>query len=414
MVWLAPGAPVPFRLVSIEPLPADAAACAPAERAIGGVVYAQAAARASTTLDLTPIRTVEDDAATFSGVAVDPVRDEIILQDENLFQIRVYRRLANTPREALMTEPKRIIEGPKTQIEFNCGLYVDPKTGEIYSVNNDTTDTMVIFGPDAEGDTAPARKLHTPHGTYGIAVDEVNAEMLFSVEHDNAIVTYRKNAKDEEPPLRLIQGDQTGLADPHGIAVDPARNWIFVANHGSTHRVSADLGPPSRPNWPLTRGYAVPGSGRLLPPSITVYERTARGDAKPLRVIEGAATRLNWPGQMYFDATHDELFVANDGDHSILVFRGTDSGNATPIRVIKGAKTGLANPTGVWVDVAHQEVVVSNMSNHSATVYARDANGDVAPLRTIRAAPLGKKALAIGNPGAVAYDTTRDELLVPN
>ena len=25
-----------------------------------------------------------------------------------------------------------------------------------------------------------------------------------------------------------------------------------------------------------------------------------------------------------------------------------------------------------------------------------------------------KKALAIGNPGAVAYDSTRDEILVPN
>jgi len=38
----------------------------------------------------------------------------------------------------------------------------------------------------------------------------------------------------------------------------------------------------------------------------------------------------------------------------------------------------------------------------------------VPPLRTIRSAPLGKQALAIGNPGAVAYDTKRDEILVPN
>ena len=42
------------------------------------------------------------------------------------------------------------------------------------------------------------------------------------------------------------------------------------------------------------------------------------------------------------------------------------------------------------------------------------ADGDVAPLRTIRAAPLGKRALAIGNPGAVGYDSKRDEILVPN
>jgi DNA-binding beta-propeller fold protein YncE len=239
--------------------------------------------------------------------------------------------------------------------------------------------------------------------------------MFFSVEHDNAVVVFRKDAKDEERPIGLIQGDRTGLADPHGIALDTSRGLIFVANHGSTHRVRADLGPlPEIPNWPLTRGYAVPGSGTLEPPSITVYARTARGDAAPVRVVTGAATQLNWPAQMFFDHGRNELFVANDGGHSVLVFSGDASGNAAPIRVIKGARTGLANPTGVWVDTVHDEVVVSNMGNHSATVYARTAAGDVAPLRSIKAAPAGKTALAIGNPGAVAYDSTRDQLLVPN
>src|SRR4029453_8063126 len=103
-------------------------------------------------------------------------------------------------------------------------------------------------------------------------------------------------------------------------------------------------------NWPLTRGYAVAGSGALVAPSITVYERTLRGDGKPLRSISGPATRLNWPAQIFFDRAHDELFVANDGDDSLLVFSGTATGNAAPIRIIKGPKTGLANPTGIWVD----------------------------------------------------------------
>jgi DNA-binding beta-propeller fold protein YncE len=416
LVWTAPGGGDPFRLVSIEPLPVmDGTECEWSPPGlIGTVAYAQSRPPSSRVLDPKPIRAIQDDAPTFSAVAVDPVRDEIVLQDENLFQIRVYKRTANTPPTASMTEPKRVIAGSRTELEFNCGLYVDPKNGDIYSVNNDSTDTLVIFAHDADGNAPPARKLHTPHGTYGIAVDDTNGEMLFSVEHDNAIVAYRKNAADEDQPLRLLQGDHTRLADPHGIAVDAARNWMFVANHGSTHLVRPELGRLSPPNWPLTRSYSVPGSGRSLPPAITVYERTARGDATPLRVIEGPATRLNWPAQISFDAQHDELFVANDGDHSVLVFRGTDSGNAAPIRVIKGAKTGLANPTGVWVDVTHQEVVVSNMGNHSATVYARTADGDVAPLRIVRAAPRGKKALAIGNPGAVAYDSTRDEILVPN
>jgi DNA-binding beta-propeller fold protein YncE len=412
---LAPVDRSPFRLVSIDPLASlDGAACAlPAVGTLGGVAFAQTPA-AATALDLSPVRAVEDSVATFSAVAVDPVRNEIVLQDENLFQIHVYDRTLATPPAAGFSRPKRIIEGPRTEIEFNCGLYIDPKNGDVYSVNNDTSDTLLVFGYGASGNVRPKRTLHTPHGTYAIAVDEASDEMTLTVEHDNAIVVFRKDAKDEDQPIRLIQGDHTGLADPHGIALDTARGLMLVANHGSTHLVRAELGPPAIPNWPLTRGYAVPGSGRLEPPSIAIYPRMARGDAAPVRVITGRATQLNWPGQIFFDQGRDELFVANDGGHSVLVFSGTAGGNAAPIRVIKGPSTGLANPTGVWVDAMHEEVVVSNMGNHSATVYSRTGTGDIRPLRTIRAAPAGKKALAIGNPGAVAYDSTRDQLLVPN
>ena len=69
---------------------------------------------------------------------------------------------------------------------------------------------------------------------------------------------------------------------------------------------------------------------------------------------------------------------------------------------------------GVFVDQKNDELWVSNMGNHRATVYARNANGDVAPKRVIRSAPPEKIAQAIGNPGAVGYDSKREEVLVPN
>ena len=414
------------QLVSVEPMPVVGSAMCewvPASsqtRLVAALRQEQVFAEnandggASIDADRAPVRVIKDTYPTFSAVAVDPVRDEIILQDENLFQIMVFDRRADTPPTATMTEPKRVIGGHRTKVEFNCGLYVDPATGDIYSVNNDTMDTLVIFSREARGDVSPDRELHTPHGTYGIAVDEENQEMFLTVEHDSAVVVYPKMAQGEDDPIRLIQGDHTGLADPHGIAVDPENDWIFVANHGSVHQVREDAENPGRENWPLTRSRAVPGSGKILPPSITVHSRTASGDAAPLRGIQGAQTQLNWPGQIYLDREHGELFVANDGADSILVFRATDSGNVAPLRVLKGSATGLRNPTGVYVDNKNDEVVVSNMGNHSATVYRRTANGNAAPLRTIRSAPLGKVAMAIGNPGGVAYDSKRDELLVPN
>jgi len=431
------------RLVSVQPLPEMGQLCevfppAGQERLIaslqetpppdrnGAVTASVTAAKAALRNvpgNRDPVRTVRDPYASYSAVTVDMARNEIILQDENLFQIMTYDRTANTPASATMTEPKRIISGPKTKVEFNCGLYVDPKSGDIYSIANDTVDTMVVFSRDQKGDVPPARELKTPHRTFGIAVDERTQELFLTVQTPSAVMVYRKLAQGKEPPIRIIEGDHTRLADPHGIGIDTKNKLMYVANHGSVAfsqdgknftRYPAEGGGWHIPDENERRKFMAPGSGKFEPPSITVYPLNAVGDVAPLRTITGPATQLDWPAQMFFDEEHNELFVANDVGDSILVFSANASGNAAPIRAIKGPKTGLKYPTGIFLDTEHQELVIANMGNHSATVYPRAADGDVAPLRTIRGSPAGKQALDIGNPGAVAYDTKRDQILVPN
>ena len=81
---------------------------------------------------------------------------------------------------------------------------------------------------------------------------------------------------------------------------------------------------------------------------------------------------------------------------------------------MKGSKTGLKNPTGVAIDAKNKEIWVSNLGNSSATCYSLNANGDAAPLRTIRSAPAGRKSVKFGKPQAVAYDSKREQYLVPN
>ena len=381
-----------------------------------------AARRASATEDrsqMEPVRWIRDPYAAFSSVAVDPVNDEVILTDENLFQILVYDRTANTPPQARFTEPKRILAGEQTKIEFQCGLYIDPQNGDIYAVNNDTVDTLVIFDRDAQGDVPPTRELYTPHGTFGIAVDERSEEMFLTLQHDSAMVVFRKYADRDESPLRLLQGDATGLADPHGIALDTENRWIFIANHGAVSSRDPNIGGRSREarekeNWPLERRNAVPGSGRSLPPSIVVHSMDAEGNQAPLRMIQGPKTGFNWPTGLAVDEAAGELYVANDIDSSLLVFNVTDNGDVAPKRVIRGPKTQLANPTGVWVDAENNEVWAANFMNHSATVYPLGASGDVEPLRVIRSGPADAPSLGIGNPHPVAYDTRREEILVPN
>ena len=418
------------RLVSYDRLPPEAleecdyqpaAAQLPAlagKIPLRAALLQQRVAAASGLAQRKPERMIRDPYAAYSAVAVDSTHNEVVLTDENLFNILAYDRQANT-RPTSVTDPKRIIGGLNTKIEFQCGLYIDPANGDIYAVNNDTIDTLVIFSRQAIGNVSPDRELHTPHGTFGIAVDEDAKELFLTVQHDNAIVVFNKSAKGTEAPLRVIQGADTGLADPHGMALDPKHNLLYVTNHGSVHEVRLPApGEKKRrvnlPGWPLTRDDAVPGSGKMLPPSITVYAKDAKGDARPVRTIQGPKTQMDWPTGIAVDDSSNEIFIANDGGNSMLVFDASASGDVAPLRVLKGAKSLISNPTGVYLDQKAKELWVSNFGNHTAAVYSPTAQGDTAPLRVIRSAPPSQPVPGMGNPHPIAYDTKREEILVPN
>jgi DNA-binding beta-propeller fold protein YncE len=238
-------------------------------------------------------------------------------------------------------------------------------------------------------------------------------------------MVFPKMADKSDPPLRSIQGDRTGLGDPHGVAVDTKNDLIFVSNFGSQNTMSRDapgagLGRYGRdgdgrgPHWPLDRDHAMPGTGRNVPASITVYPKNASGNAAPVQVIQGPKTQLNWPAGLAVDSERGELFVANDMGDSILVFSTAANGDVAPIRVLKGPRTLLRYPNGLALDHKNNELWVANFGNHAATVYRRDASGDTPPLRVIRSGPLNSNVPTLGNPFPLAFDTKRGEILVPN
>jgi DNA-binding beta-propeller fold protein YncE len=375
----------------------------------------------STAAKRKPLTEIHDSYAAYSALAVDPAHNEIVMVDENTFTVLNYDRLENTPPKAALSEPKRILKGLNTDLEFSCSIYVDPVNGDVYAVNNDTLGRTVVFSRDQKGDVAPIRSLVTPPFTFGLAVDEKHQEMLFTLQDDAAVTTFNKMAKDRDSALRTLQGPRTGLADPHGIVLDTKNDLIYVSNWGTVNvHVAPESGPRDtgrglgRANFPIGRNNAVLGSGKAYPPSISVYPRTASGDTPPLRVIQGSNTQLNWPTALTMDPEHGELFAVNDPTDSVTVYKADAAGDVAPIRVIKGPKTGLKNPTGVFADLTNNELWVANYGNHSATVYKLDASGDTPPLRVIRSGPANKPAPMMGNPHAVAYDSKRDELLVAN
>ena len=369
--------------------------------------------------DITPVRMVFDPYPSFNGIAMDPASGTVVLSDTNRKSLLTYERsAAGRGNTAAAAEPIRQIMGPDTGIGFVAGVAIDPRHRELMTVNNDVEDRMVVFDYDAHGNITPKRTLYVPHQSWGVALSSKRDEIVFSVQTPNMIVWYKRDAKGLEPPVRVVKGEKTGMADPHGVAVDDANDEVYVANHGNWRpselitAYTAYDARESRQELDPTKRVNEQARGRFRLGSVTVFSASASGDVPAKRTIAGPLTQLDWPMGIAVDAANDEIAVASNGNDAILFFRRTAEGNVQPTRVIRGARTGIKSPMGV---VVHgDELWVANFGEHTALVFPRSAAGNVAPARVLRNAPQGTPTTGIGNPYAVAYDSKRKQLLVPN
>src|SRR5216117_4209917 len=80
--------------------------------------------------DQAPLRKVQDRFPVFTDVAVDPDSNIVAVTDENLFSLRTYDRdLASDA----VADPRTVITGNKTRVDFVCGVAIDPTNKEIYT-----------------------------------------------------------------------------------------------------------------------------------------------------------------------------------------------------------------------------------------------------------------------------------------
>ncbi len=364
--------------------------------------------------DVAPIRVVSDPYPTLHSVVVDSERNKVFMSDPNRHALWSYDRLAAS-RGREQVEPLTGIRGPATGMMFIAAVTIDRQAQEIYTVDNDIGDRMMVFPYDGAGNLKPTRVLDVPHQAWGLSISEERNELAVTVESSRQIVIYRKTAEGHEPPLRTIRGPKTRLGDPHGVFLDGKNNEIVVANHGNQGgREPVPGDAPARQRGTRVAEPQLIVGGHFDQPSLTVYNADAKGDAAPIRQIQGPKTGLNWPMTIDVDRNRNEIAVANNGDSSIRIFRRIDTGDVAPVRIIKGPRTGITGPMGVAYDLKNEEIWVANYGDHTALVFPIVASGNVAPKRILRNAPAGSPTVGFGNPGAVAYDSKRDEILVPN
>src|SRR5262245_19011169 len=148
-----------YRLISIQEVPADGEICLSGEGGSSGAdsatnlfasfneggenhlldllrgrsVYAASQENAQTfELSREPVRRLWDTDPSYGSIAFDVRTGKVFLQDLNLWAIRIFDRMTNTPANAIRSEPERVIQGKNTELQFNTCMYIDPVNGDIY------------------------------------------------------------------------------------------------------------------------------------------------------------------------------------------------------------------------------------------------------------------------------------------
>ena len=261
-----------------------------------------------------------------------------------------------------------------------------------------------MFARLADGGDAPTRALYgqtsrLSRTMHDIRYNEVHDEIVVPVPYSHAILTFRGGADGQEPPIRVIQGPQTGTIGSR-LDVDPIHDEIFTYNAGDDR--------------------------------ILVFPREANGDVAPIRVIEGPDTQLTNVYGIAVDPVNDILVVGlnsrwgNERAHlmdprrtqkgAILVFNRTDSGNVAPRAVIRGDKSEIIriNQMDTYPErrliVAAMPAIHDQMEPEGAFVgvWSYDDNGDVPPLYKI---PIGE-VTRLKKPFGVVLNPEDQEVIV--
>ena len=256
----------------------------------------------------------------------------------------------------------------------------------------------------------PVRKLTVPHQSWGLSLDLKNDELAVTSQQYQGISIYKRTASKTDRPLRTIRGDKTH-ARRSARRVPRCRRATrcsppITATGPRCARYSAD-GPP------LLVGEYVPG--RFEKPSIRVYKASLDGNVPPIRTIQGteheAGVADGADGRRRGRRAGGRQLRHQRDPHLQQVGQRRRGARRASSAATRPASSGRSRSQ---IDRKNNEMWVANYGDHTAVVFDRTASGNVAPKRIIRNAPAGTPTTGFTNASAAAYDSKRDQLLVPN
>lgn len=280
----------------------------------------------------------------------------------------------------------RSIAGQKTGFtRLIHDMTYDPVRDEI-TVTQASALAILTFKGDADGDVAPIRTIMGPKteltsvGSGRLALDPVNHEIYLPL--GDRVLVYPQLGNGDVAPIRELKGPDTQLA-AQGVTVDTVHNLLIVSGGNPDWRGSGAGGGGGEGGGTGLADLIIerynnnvkPRKGTLEGTSmgqIEIFDRTASGNTKPLRVIKGSKTFLNYsqiimttyaPRGWIFGAVWGSSY-GEIGESSDRAFVGVwsiyDNGDVPPRWTIGGPNGILQQARGVSVDPRDKTVFVTD------------------------------------------------------
>ena len=203
--------------------------------------------------------------------------------------------------------PKRIIQGPKTQLRNPERLEIDSVHGEIFIPNRAS---ITVYDLEANGDVAPIRVIEGPDtqldGIRAIVVDPINNVLIAGTdlrtetgnarENANGLVIFERMANGNAKPLRVIRGPNTGVKRITQMQVYSPGGWVIATQ---------------------------PGDQRSQEPEgafVGIWSIYDDGDAPPKWVIGGPKSQLKKPRGVVLNPKNKEMIVADMRANAVFTF----------------------------------------------------------------------------------------------
>jgi hypothetical protein len=136
------------------------------------------------------------------------------------------------------TPPLRVLQGPKTQLDWPAQMHMDSEHGELF-VADTLVNAILVFRAADSGNVAPIRVIKGPKTMLkqpqGVFVDVKNNEAVVVNFGNHTTTVYPRTATGDTAPIRAIRSAPEGTPAPMlggvgAVAYDSKRNELLAPN----------------------------------------------------------------------------------------------------------------------------------------------------------------------------------------